>query len=192
MSLSASPSEDPVPTAPRPMRERTIVLVGLMGAGKTTVGRRLAKAMALDFVDADEAIEEAAGMSVADYFEHYGEPAFREGERKVIRRLLTERNRCVLATGGGAFMDGETRDLIRSHGLSVWLRADLDLLVKRTSKRNTRPLLRQGNPREILQRLMDERYPVYAEADITIDTADVPHDEVVEIIISALKESDAS
>ncbi len=190
MSLSAAPSADPTLPAPRPLGERTIVLVGLMGAGKTTVGRRLAKRLALDFVDADEAIEEAAGMSVADYFEQYGEPAFREGERKVIRRLLTESDRCVLATGGGAFMDDETRTLIRDQGLSVWLRADLDLLVKRTSKRNTRPLLRQGNPREILQRLMDERYPIYAEADITIDTADVPHDEVVETIVSALTEGE--
>ncbi len=192
MSLSATSDLDaPIP-APRPVGERTIVLVGLMGAGKTTVGRRLAKRLGLDFVDADEAIEEAAGMSVADYFEQYGEPAFREGERKVIRRLLIESDRCVLATGGGAFMDDETRALIGEQGLSVWLRADLDLLVKRTSKRNTRPLLRQGNPREILQKLIDERYPIYAEANVTIDTADVPHDEVVDTIVAALKDGDAS
>lgn len=192
MSLSATSSEETAAPAPRAIGDRTIVLVGLMGAGKTTVGRRLAKRLGLDFVDADEAIEEAAGMSVSDYFDQYGEPAFREGERKVIRRLLIESDRCVLATGGGAFMDDETRSLIGDQGLSVWLRADLDLLVKRTSKRNTRPLLRQGNPREILQKLIDERYPIYAEANITIDTADVPHDDVVDIIVSALKEGSTS
>ncbi len=192
MSLSATSSEETATPAPRAIGDRTIVLVGLMGAGKTTVGRRLAKRLGLDFVDADEAIEEAAGMSVSDYFDQYGEPAFREGERKVIRRLLIESDRCVLATGGGAFMDDETRSLIGDQGLSVWLRADLDLLVKRTSKRNTRPLLRQGNPREILQKLIDERYPIYAEANITIDTADVPHDDVVDIIVSALKEGSTS
>lgn len=188
MTLSADQTFDDELPAPRQKQDRTIVLVGLMGAGKTTVGRRLAKRLGLDFVDADEAIEEAAGMSVADYFDHYGEPAFREGERKVIRRLLIDQKRCVLATGGGAFMDPETRAVIRDQGLSVWLRADLDLLVKRTSKRNTRPLLRQGNPREILKKLMDDRYPVYAEADLTIDTADVPHDDVVEAIITSINE----
>jgi len=166
--------------------DRPIVLVGMMGAGKTTVGRRLAKRLGIRFVDADEEIENAAGMSVADYFAQYGEAAFREGERKVIHRLLEEQGPCVLATGGGAFMDDTTRAEIQKLGLSVWLRADLDLLVKRTQKRNTRPLLKNGNPREILQDLMDQRYPTYAEAHVTVDTADVPHEEVVGEIVNRL------
>lgn len=165
-----------------------LVLVGLMGAGKTTVGRRLAKRLGRRFVDADEEIEQAAGMSVADYFEQYGEPAFREGERRVIARLLDEAEPIVLATGGGAYMDEETRATIQEKAVSVWLKADLDLLVARTSKRNTRPLLRQGNPREILQGLMDRRYPVYAQSDVTVETGNVPHEAVVDLIVTALKE----
>ena len=165
---------------------RPLVLVGLMGAGKTTVGRRLAKRLGVPFMDADEEIEKAAGMSVSDYFAQYGEPAFREGERRVIARLLGEAQPCVLATGGGAFMDAETRAVIAQTATSVWLRAGLDLLVKRTSKRNTRPLLRNGNPREILQKLIDERYPVYGEANIVIDSVDGPHDKVVDDVVQAV------
>lgn len=166
---------------------RPIVLVGLMGAGKTTVGKRLAKRLGWRFVDADEEIEKAAGMSISDYFANYGEPAFREGERKVISRLLEESQPIVLATGGGAYMDAETRATIQEKAVGVWLKADLDLLVARTSRRNTRPLLKQGNPREILAKLMDERYPIYAEADIAVETADIPHDQVVDRIIDALR-----
>ncbi len=165
-----------------------LVLIGLMGAGKTTVGRRLAKRLGRRFVDADEEIERAAGMSVADYFEHYGEPAFREGERRVIARLLDEAEPIVLATGGGAYMDEETRNTIQNKAMSIWLKADLDLLVARTSKRNTRPLLRNGNPREILKDLMDKRYPVYGSSDVTVETGNVPHDSVVDLILTALKE----
>ena len=139
-------------------------------------------------LDADEEIEEAAGMSVADYFEQYGEPAFREGERRVIARLLDEAEPIVLATGGGAYMDAETRATIQQKATSVWLKADLDLLVARTSKRNTRPLLRQGNSREILKDLMDKRYPVYAQSDVTVETGNVPHEAVVDLILAALKE----
>jgi len=154
---------------------RTIVLVGLMGAGKTCIGRRLAAALSLDFIDADAEIELAAGCDIQDIFAHHGEAAFRNGERRVIARLL-KRPVHVLATGGGAFMDPQTRAEIRKRGISLWLRADLELMLKRTARRNNRPLLKQGDPREILQRLIDERYPAYAEADIVVDSADGPPD----------------
>lgn len=170
---------------PPPMDRRAIVLVGLMGAGKSTVGRRLATAMGLSFHDADHEIEQAAGCSITDFFERYGEPAFREGERRVIARLLAGPKH-VLATGGGAFMDPTTRDIIKRMGISVWLRAELDLLMIRVSKRQTRPLLKTADPRGTMQRLMTERYPVYAQADITIDSSGGPHDAVVQQIIIGL------
>ena len=173
---------------PKAQADTPLVLIGLMGAGKTTVGRRLAKRLGRRFVDADEEIERAAGMSVADYFEQYGEPAFREGERRVIGRLLDEAEPIVLATGGGAYMDEETRATIQQKATSIWLKANLDLLVSRTSRRNTRPLLRNGNPREILKDLMDKRYPVYANSDVTVETGNVPHDAVVDLIVTALRE----
>ena len=165
---------------------RSIVLVGLMGAGKTSIGKRLAARLHLPFVDADDEIERAAGCSIPEIFERYGEGAFRDGERRVIARLL-QRPPHVLSTGGGAFMDSATRALIAEHGTSVWLRAELDLLVARTALRDNRPLLKQGNPREVLQRLMETRHPVYAEADITIDSDDRPPDETVERVIGALQ-----
>ena len=173
------------PEAGRPLPQRTIVLVGLMGAGKSTVGRRLANALRLPFSDADHEIETAAGCSISDFFERYGEPAFREGERRVIARLLSG-PRHVLATGGGAFMDPATRDLIKSNGLSVWLRAEIGLLMERVSKRPTRPLLKNADPRGTMERLMAERYPVYAEADITVESNGGPHDTVVQQILSKL------
>ncbi|MDA5192366.1 shikimate kinase [Govanella unica] len=165
---------------------KTIVLVGLMGAGKTTVGRRLATRLGLSFVDADAEIETAAGRSITEIFEDFGEAEFRKGERSVITRLLKGRP-LVLATGGGAFMDPKTRARIKDIGISVWLKADIPLLVERVGRRNTRPLLRTGDPREILTRLAAERYPVYAEADITVESGGGPHDEVVEDIIAALR-----
>ena len=171
--------------APPPMAQRAIVLVGLMGAGKSTVGRRLASALNLPFHDADHEIEQAAGCSISDFFERYGEPAFREGERRVIARLLAGPKH-VLATGGGAFMDPTTRDIIKRMGISVWLRAELDLLMARVSKRSTRPLLKTADPRGTMQRLMNERYPVYAQADITIDSSGGPHDTVVQQIMIEL------
>ena len=171
--------------APPPMAQRAIVLVGLMGAGKSTVGRRLASALNLPFHDADHEIEQAAGCSISDFFERYGEPAFREGERRVIARLLAG-PRHVLATGGGAFMDPTTREIIKRMGISVWLRAELDLLMARVSKRSTRPLLKTADPRGTMQRLMSERYPVYAQADITIDSSGGPHDTVVQQIMIEL------
>jgi shikimate kinase len=173
------------PDCGSPMAERSIVLVGLMGAGKSTVGRRLASVLRLPFHDADQEIETAAGCSISDFFERYGEPAFRDGERKVIARLLAG-PRHVLATGGGAFMDPTTRALIKAEGLSVWLRANIDLLMERVTKRPTRPLLKNDDPRGTMERLMAERYPVYAEADITVDSNGGPHDTVVQHILSQL------
>ncbi|MDX2142148.1 MAG: shikimate kinase [Rhodospirillaceae bacterium] len=148
---------------------RTIVLVGLMGAGKGNIGRRLATRLGVPFVDADAEIEQAAGLTVTEIFEKYGEAHFRDGERRVMARLL-QGPPCVLAAGGGAFMDPETRKLIKDRALSLWLRADLDTLVARTKGRSHRTLLNTGDPRETLQKLIDQRYPVYAEADVTIDT----------------------
>jgi shikimate kinase len=167
------------------LASRSLVLVGLMGAGKSTVGRRLGNALRLPFHDADQEIETAAGCSVSDFFERYGETAFRDGERKVIARLLGG-PRHVLATGGGAFMDPTTRALIKKQGLSIWLRADITLLMERVTKRPTRPLLKNGDPRATMERLMAERYPVYAEADITVDSNGGPHDTVVQQILAQL------
>ncbi len=167
--------------------DRSIVLVGLMGAGKSCIGRRLAERLGLPFVDADTEIEKAAGCSIADIFEAHGEQAFRDGERRVIARLL-ESPPQVLATGGGAYMDPQTRQTIRERGVAVWLRADLDLLVKRTAKRSHRPLLNKGNPRQILKDLMDKRYPVYAEADLVIDSRDGPPEETVKRTLAAVKD----
>lgn len=175
--------------APAPARRlaRPAVLVGLMGAGKTSVGRRLAATLAAPFVDSDEAVEAAARMSVAEIFETLGEPAFREGERRVIARLLDDAPQ-VIATGGGAFMNPETRALIAERGaVTVWLRADLDTLYERVGRRGGRPLLASGDPREILARLIRERHPVYAEADLVVDSAAGDrHEAVVDRIVAAL------
>ncbi len=168
-----------------PKVQRSIVLVGLMGAGKSTVGRRLATALHLPFHDADQEIETAAGCTISDFFERYGEQAFRDGERRVISRLL-DGPRHVLATGGGAFMDPNTRDLIKHQGLSIWLRAGIELLMTRVAKRQTRPLLQTGDPRATMEKLMAERYPIYAEADITIESNGGPHDTVVQQILAHL------
>lgn len=180
-------------TIPRPgSLRRSVVLVGLMGAGKTCVGRRLAKALGAPFVDADDEIEKAAGLPIADIFAQYGEAAFRDCERKVLSRLMKGTPR-VIATGGGAFMNPETRARIREHGISVWLQADLDLLVRRTtnSQRGVRPLLAEGDPREILEKLMTERYPTYAEAEIVVDTHDEPPELTVHRVLDALAEHHA-
>ncbi|MCC7016100.1 MAG: shikimate kinase [Rhodospirillales bacterium] len=166
---------------------KSVVLIGLMGAGKSSVGRRLAKALDIPFVDADEEVERAAGCSIEDIFRLYGEAAFRDGEERVIARLL-ESGSQVLATGGGAFMNPRTRERIRRTAISVWLRADLDLLVRRTSRRGGRPLLAHGDPRATLERLMTERYPVYAEADVTVDTTDENIERMVDRILASLQE----
>ncbi|MFT3729262.1 MAG: shikimate kinase [Terricaulis sp.] len=167
--------------------DRTIALVGLMGAGKTTIGRRLAQALKLPFADADDAIVEAAGQSIQEIFAEHGELEFRRGERRVIRRLLDEPPH-VLATGGGAFIDPRTRALMKEKAISIWLKAPLDVLMQRVARRDHRPLLKEDDPRAVMERLMAERYPIYAEADITIETDAGPHNAAVRAIITALKE----
>jgi shikimate kinase len=181
---------EPISAETPPLAERTIVLVGLMGVGKTTVGRRLATVLHLPFVDADHEIEEAAGCSVTEIFERFGEPAFRDGERRVIARLL-EGPRHVLATGGGAFMDARTREAIKARGVSIWLKADVGLLMDRVARKGTRPLLQTADPRGTMERLVAERYPVYAGADLTVESREGPHDRVVKAIVQALREAGA-
>ncbi len=174
-------------TASLPKPENTIVLIGMMGAGKTCIGRKMAERLGLPFVDADQEIAEAAGCAIPDIFALHGEAAFREGERRVIARLLDDPVH-ILATGGGAFMNEQTREKIREKGISIWLRADIDLLLRRVSRRNNRPLLQQGNPREVLQNLMAEREPVYAQADIIVDSMDGPREAMVNKVMDALAE----
>lgn len=164
---------------------RPVVMVGMMGAGKSAIGRRLAHRLGVPFVDADAEIERAAGATIADIFEKHGEAAFRDGERRVIARLL-DGPVGVLATGGGAFMDAETRARIKSRAITVWLKADLETLMERVSRRGHRPLLRNGDPREVLTRLMAQRDPVYAEADITVETGHAPAAATVERVLEAL------
>jgi shikimate kinase len=163
----------------RRLGNRTIVLVGLMGAGKSTVGRRLAARLALPFKDADQEIEAAAGMSIPDIFAVHGEAYFRDGERRVIARLLQE-GPAVLATGGGAYMSPETRARIAEVGVSVWLRADFDVLMRRVRKRSNRPLLQNPDPEGTMRWLMETRHPIYALADVTVDSHEIPHDKVVQ------------
>ncbi len=165
---------------------RTIVLIGLMGAGKSCIGRRLAALLGLKFVDADAEIERAAGCTIEEIFDRHGEAAFRDGERRVIERLLGQAVQ-VLATGGGSFMDPRTRAAIHGRAISVWLRADLDLLLKRTGRRNNRPLLKRGDPRAILEGLMAERYPVYGEANVVVDSVDGPPEVTVERVRAAVE-----
>ena len=166
-------------------QSRPIVLVGIMGAGKTTVGKRFAKHIGWRFVDSDEEIEKAAGCSISDIFSLYSEDIFRDLEKRVLERLLSEEP-TVIATGGGAWMQPQIRQMIKQHANSVWLKAELDVLVARVSRRNTRPLLEKGDKRAIMEKLMAERYPYYAEADITIDSGEGPHEKVVTAITDAL------
>lgn len=165
---------------------KTVVLVGMMGAGKTTVGRRLAPILGLPFHDADAEIEDAAGMSVSDLFRLHGEASFREGEARVIRRLL-EGPPIVLATGGGAVINADTRALIAKTAVSVWIRADAETIVRRAGRRNTRPLLQTGDPLETVTRLLKEREIYYAAADIHVDSQPGPHHATVDKIVDALK-----
>lgn len=169
---------------------RTVALVGMMGAGKSSVGRRLALRLDVAFRDADTEIESAAGCTISQIFERYGEPAFRDGERKVFARLLNEPPH-VLATGGGAFIDPGTRAELKEQAVTIWLKAPVDLLLARTQRRDTRPLLRNGDPRATLERLLDERAPIYALADFTVDSRDGPHTTVVERIVGMLSECGA-
>ncbi|WP_338446051.1 shikimate kinase [Pelagerythrobacter marensis] len=165
--------------------DRPIALVGLMGVGKSTVGRKLAALLGKDFVDADEAIEEAAQMTVADIFEQFGEAYFRDGERRVIARLIEE-GHGVIATGGGAFVKEETRTLLLDRAIPIWIDCDVDTLVERTARRDVRPLLRDGDPHEILTRLRREREPFYALAPIRITGENRPHVDTAMAIIGAI------
>ena len=164
---------------------RSIVLVGMMGAGKTSIGRRLAARLGIPFVDADAEIEQAAGMSIPEIFEAQGEPYFRSGEARVIARLL-EHGPQVLATGGGAFINPHTRDLIRRKGLSVWLKAEVNVLLRRVKRRDDRPLLQATDPRATLAKLIAVRDPVYAGADLMVTSREVPHEVMVEEIVTQL------
>jgi shikimate kinase len=165
----------------------SLVLVGLMGVGKSTIGRRLAARLGLPFVDADDEIERAAGMSIQDIFDRHGEPAFRDGERRVIARLIDGPPK-VIATGGGAFVNEETRRLILDKATAVWLDADIDVLVGRVSRRDGRPLLKGKNPRDVLMRLSVERTPFYEQAPIRVKSTDSPHDATVEAIVEAIRQ----
>ena len=170
---------------------RPVVFVGLMGAGKTTIGRRVAQRLKLPFVDADKEIELAADKTVAEIFADHGEEYFRNGEMRVIARLLDDEQK-ILATGGGAFMNDETRAAIKQKSVSVWLRADLALLMSRVRRKSHRPLLKSPDPEAVMQRLIEERYPVYAEADLIVESRDVPHAEIVDNVLAALAELPAS
>lgn len=172
---------------------KPLVLVGMMGAGKTTVGRRLASRLGRQFLDSDEEIEKAAHMSIPEIFEQRGEPEFRTGETRVISRVLKDEG-IVLATGGGAFVNLETRALVKDEAISVWLKAEIDILFERVSRRSNRPLLKTANPRATLQKLIDDRYPIYAEADVTVVSRDVPQDvvagDIINAVLSHLKRQD--
>lgn len=165
--------------------ERNVVMVGLMGCGKTSVGRRVAQMLGLAFIDADEEIERVANKTIAEIFEDHGEDYFRAGERRVIARLMKEPGQ-VLATGGGAYLNAETRQTIRERGISVWLKADLPLLMRRVRRRTNRPLLRTADPEAVMQALMEKRYPVYREADVTVESRDVSHDLMAMDVISSI------
>jgi len=188
--VSLTSAQEPVIAAPEEaivaaLGKRAIVLIGMMGAGKSTVGRRLAARLGLGFVDADVEIESAAGMSIPDIFAAHGEQAFRDGEVRVIARLLDGAPN-VIATGGGAWMRPDTRERIRAKGVSVWLKAEADVLLRRVKRRSDRPLLQTADPAATIEKLVAERYPVYAEADLTLLSRDVPHDRIVDECIAAL------
>jgi len=182
----ASPDVSPVMAPLASAVPRSIVLVGMMGAGKSSIGRRLAVRLGMPFVDADTEIEQAAGMSIADIFSTYGEPYFRAGEVRVIARLL-EHGPQVLATGGGAFMNATTRANINDRAVSVWLKADAGVLARRLRRRNDRPLLRTADPAATLAALLAERDPVYGEADLTVLSRDIPHEVIVDEIVAAMR-----
>lgn len=184
MSTQNKPVKTPAQIIPP---DKSIVLVGLMGAGKTCIGTRLARKLGMGFVDADDEIETAADCTIEEIFAQYGEQAFRDGERRVIARLLDGDPR-VVATGGGAFVNQETRDNVRRQGISVWLKADIDVLLQRVSRRNNRPLLKNGDKRQTLERLIEERYPTYGEADLTVESGAESPDITVAKVIEALKD----
>jgi shikimate kinase len=176
-------SEPPISAA---LGKRSVVLVGMMGAGKSSIGRKLAGRVGLPFVDADSEIEAAAGMTIPEIFELRGEVEFRTGEARVIARLL-DGGPQVLATGGGAYQNADTRALIRAKGISIWLKAEFDVLLKRIKRRTDRPMLKTADPAATLQKLINDRYPTYAEAAITVNSRDVMHDVIVDEALAALK-----
>lgn len=186
MTLAPEITAERIATLARRL-DRPVVLVGLMGAGKSTVGQRLAGLLGKTFVDSDAAIEEAAQRSVGEIFEEFGEPYFRDGERRVIARLIEE-GHGVIATGGGAFVNAQTRALILDRAIAVWLDCDIATLVARTRRRDTRPLLRTGDPAEILARLHAERAPAYAEAPIRVETGELPHHRTAVRIVEAIEQ----
>ncbi len=183
--MSQAPSPASPALDPR-LRGRTIVLVGLMGVGKTTIGRGLAQVLRLPFRDADEEIERAAGCTIAQIFDERGEAAFRDGERRVIARLLTQEPPHVLAFGGGAFVNPETRRLVAARAVSVWIKADLEVLASRVSRRNTRPLLIGKDPLQVLRDQAQARYPAYAQATVTVETGEIPTSAAVAAVLAAL------
>jgi shikimate kinase len=182
--MSRNP-KSPAAAIPASIRDRSIVLVGLMGSGKSTIGRRLAQRLGMRFADADDEIERAAGMTISDIFSRFGEAHFRDGERRVIARLLAGKP-MVLATGGGAFVNGETRALILKDSLCIWLDADIPTLVERVGRRSHRPLLKDRDPGEVLRELAAVRNPIYAEAHLRVSSASTPHDHTVRAILEAL------
>lgn len=170
-----------------PKKKKSIALIGLMGAGKTRIGRELADVLGMRFVDADREIELAAGCAVSEIFDRYGEAAFRDGERRVILRLLKDEGPLVLATGGGAFMNEDIRKAIAQEAVSVWLKADVDLLLERTGRTDHRPLLKNSDPRAVLERLMEQRYPVYARADATVESGKLLPRQLAEHIAELIR-----
>jgi shikimate kinase len=183
---AARDTSEPIETrVARLLAGRTIVMVGMMGAGKSSIGRRLASRLGMAFADADTEIEQAANATIPEIFEEHGEAYFRDGERRVIQRLLDGKPK-VLATGGGAFIQPDTRAAIQAAGISIWLKADRDLLLSRVKRRGNRPLVKDGDPAEIIEKLIAERYPIYAEAAIHIQSRDIAHDAVIDDILAAL------
>src|SRR5229473_437807 len=187
--MQGTARNDPPASAPGALRARlgarSIVLVGMPGSGKTSIGRRLAQYLGVEFVDADQEIEAAAGMSIPDIFSQHGEPYFRAGEARVIARLL-DKGPQVIATGGGAFMNPDTRAVVAAKAVSIWLKAEFDVLMKRIRRRHDRPLLKTADPGATLRSLMEERCPVYVQADLTVQSRDVQHDKIVDELVSAL------
>jgi shikimate kinase len=186
MEQTAPPPPAEQPALPAALRSRTLVLVGMMGAGKSSVGKRLAQTLDLPFKDADEEIERAAGLTIKDIFALRGEAEFREGERRVIARLLDDPPH-VMATGGGAFVHPETRALVKAKAVSIWLKADPDILARRVGRKDNRPLLAGKDPRQVLTDLLKTREPAYSQADLIIESNEGPHQHTVDAIIRALK-----
>lgn len=166
---------------------KSLVLVGMMGAGKSSIGWRLAKKLGIPFNDSDQEVERAAGCTVADIFETWGEKAFKDAERRVVKRLLGEEVQ-IISTGDGAFIDPETRELIKDNAISLWLRADPDILYERVTRRDTRPILFEGDPRKILEDMVEKRYPLYGQADLTVDSNDDAHEATVNRLMQVLKD----